>query len=219
MNAPSSSVQMSNRSAQPYKLTVISTTGFVAIKARHGNIRVYPAAYKIRDEIVLPRSPMITLWPCSEPTTPEYSFPSPSGNLTELVCSGNQISTMSLSGISSLHTLDCSHNCLRRLDIAVATKSGSIEGPANLEYLNCSHNSLTKLDLSNLQSLRLVACSHNRLRSLNLHGLGNLSFLDCSQNRLESLKFNHLLALEYFNAMQNPFPFRRASSNPHLLSL
>ena len=60
--------------------------------------------------------------------------------LTDIYCSGNQLTELDVSTNAELYELDCSGNQLTELDVSVNTELGS---------LSCSGNQLTELDLSN----------------------------------------------------------------------
>lgn len=85
---------------------------------------------------------------------------SASPNLTQLVCSGNQLTELDVSGLPDLTALDCSGNRLTSLDLSV--QSG-------LQSLDCSSNQLASLDLSANDALASVSCDGNApLASLTL---------------------------------------------------
>ena len=82
----------------------------------------------------------------------------------------------SLEGIRyfyALASLDCSGNRLTSLDVS---------GLTSLTYLNCAANQLTSLDVSGLTALTNLDCSSNQLTSLDVSGLIALTNLDCASN-------------------------------------
>ena len=76
--------------------------------------------------------------------------------LTDLVCSGSQLTSLDVSGLINLESIDCSSNQLTSLNVS---------GLINLGYLNCSGNLLTSLDVSGLVSLYALSVTHNMMRS------------------------------------------------------
>lgn len=90
-------------------------------------------------------------------------------NITSLDCSGNSITSVSLSGHPNLKVLNVSGNSLTDIDL-----SG-----VSLTALNCSGNSLTSLDLSSQTSLSTLDCG-------SVTGLTTLDLTSCAQT-LETL--------------------------------
>ena len=105
-------------------------------------------------------------------------------SLTDLYCSGNRLTSLNVSGLSNLFTLDCSSNSYYDSDTATYTALTSINlaGLSNLGYLDCSNNAISSLNVSGLLSLSYLNCSGNRLTTLNVSGLSNLYTLNCSYN-------------------------------------
>lgn len=91
-------------------------------------------------------------------------------SLKQLKCSGNNLSTLDVSGCTKLQELKCLNNKLTNL---------SIGGCSNLTVLNCSKNNLFILDISTNLALTTLFCDNNRLMTLNICGLQNLSLLEC----------------------------------------
>ena len=79
-------------------------------------------------------------------------------SLERLVCSGNSLSSLSLSS-TSLTYLDVLGNQMTSLDMT---------GCKNLEILRCSNNQLTDLNLEGLARLTFVECKNNQLTNINL---------------------------------------------------
>ncbi|CAG8610585.1 11327_t:CDS:2, partial [Ambispora gerdemannii] len=57
----------------------------------------------------------------------------------------------------------------------------------NLEILNCSYNCLTKLNVNNCKKLKSIYCFNNQLTTLNLSNCEQLETLDCSNNYLTQI--------------------------------
>ena len=79
--------------------------------------------------------------------------------LTDIYCSGNQLTELDVSTNAELYELDCSGNQLTELDISANT---------GLRGLWCSGNQLTELDISANTELERLGCSGNQLTELDL---------------------------------------------------
>ncbi len=90
--------------------------------------------------------------------------------LSTLVCSENDLTSLSLSENKKLDLLDCSHNQLTSLDLSANTA---------LTELRCSNNSLSGLDLKKNTGLITLFCENNKLTSLDLSKLAALEELHC----------------------------------------
>jgi hypothetical protein len=101
-----------------------------------------------------------------------------SGSLTTLLCPYNFITSLNVSGCTSLVFLFVNNNSLTSLDAS---------GLAALQNLNCSDNSLTSLNVSGCTALGQLRCSDNSLTSLTVSGLP-LTTLICNANALTSLR-------------------------------
>ena len=109
------------------------------------------------------------------------------GNVTELKCDDNKLTSLDVSGCTSLTNLDCRYNQLTSLDLSKNTA---------LTTLNCYYNQLTSLDLSKNTVLTMLNCSNNQLTSLDVSGCTALTSLDCGSNQLTSLDVSQNRALE-----------------------
>lgn len=111
------------------------------------------------------------------------------GNLQDLDCSNNQLTSLNLSGLTSLITLNCGGNQLTTMNLS---------GLTNLEHLNCggTGNQFGSLDVSGLTNLRVFICVANGLSSLNVSGLTNLETLACSRNNFTILDLSTLTNLQ-----------------------
>ncbi|CAG8762356.1 18746_t:CDS:1 [Racocetra persica] len=58
---------------------------------------------------------------------------------------------------------------------------------SNLEYLDCSDNCLTKLNLNNCRKLKNIKCSKDQLTTLTLSNLEKLEVLNCYDNYLTQI--------------------------------
>ena len=73
--------------------------------------------------------------------------------LTELFCSGNQLTSLDASKNTALTRLDCYGNLLASIDVSKNT---------DLTYLNCYNNKLTSLDVSKNTALTYLVCGGNQ---------------------------------------------------------
>jgi hypothetical protein len=98
--------------------------------------------------------------------------------LTELFCENNQLTTLDVSGATSLEGLECPNNQLTSLDVSGATA---------LTELFCDNNQLTTLDVGNNTALTNLDCHTNNLTTLDVSSATALRRLDCENNQLTCL--------------------------------
>ena len=112
--------------------------------------------------------------------------------ITELDISRKNISTIpEIQYFTSLTTLDCSNNQLTSLDMS---------GRTSLQTLNCNHcNSMTFLNVSGCTNLTTLDCSNNFLRSLDVSGCTSLQTLDGNWNIWTSLDVSECTSLQTLN--------------------
>jgi len=101
--------------------------------------------------------------------------------IESLNCSGNQLSSLDVSGIQSLSVLECSANELDSLDLSLNHV---------LIELYCRDNFLTELDLTNNPDLTKLYCVNNQLSSLDVSNNVALIELECGNNKLTSLELS-----------------------------
>ncbi|MBQ9389693.1 MAG: leucine-rich repeat domain-containing protein, partial [Synergistaceae bacterium] len=99
-------------------------------------------------------------------------------DLQELSCGENQLATLNISGCTALRILDCSYNKLASLNVSECTA---------LQQLYCYDNQLTALDVSNKTKLETLGCTGNRLTTLNVSNDTALRRLWCKENQLTAL--------------------------------
>ncbi len=99
-------------------------------------------------------------------------------DLQELSCGENQLATLNISGCTALWILDCSYNKLASLNVSECTA---------LQQLYCYDNQLTALDVSNKTKLETLGCTGNRLTTLNVSNDTALRRLWCKENQLTAL--------------------------------
>ena len=129
------------------------------------------------------------------------------GDVTELAGVGNQLTSLDVSGCTTLTKLDCNNNQLTSLDVSertALTKLGcsknsltrlDVSDCTSLGQLDCSDNPLTSIDLSNCKSLKEFTWNKKELTSLDVSGCTSLTKLECNENQLTSLKVSGCTAL------------------------
>ncbi|MCH2034455.1 MAG: T9SS type A sorting domain-containing protein [Tenacibaculum sp.] len=119
-------------------------------------------------------------------------------SLTTLNCSGNELTSLSVSELVNLTTLDCSYNDITALDITKNT---------NLVNLNCSANQLSELNTLSNSLLESIICEVNSIEYLNLVNNTKLSRLVANDNSLLGISLkngnNTLITNENFSAFAN----------------
>ena len=106
------------------------------------------------------------------------------GDVTELDCNENQLTSLDLSQNTALTKLDCSWNLLTSLDVSKS---------ATLEILYCNDNKLTNLDVSKNTALDLLFCSNNKLTNLNMSGCARLRVIACDSNYIKGKAMTKLV--------------------------
>jgi len=130
-------------------------------------------------------------------------------NLQVLYCTGNQLTSLNLSGLTNLYYLICFDNQLPSLNVS---------GLTNLQVLNCGNNQLPSLNVSGLTNLKELYCNTNQLPSINLSGLTNLQVLNCESNQLPSLNLSGLTNLADLTCSSNQLPSLNVSGLTNLQS-
>lgn len=143
-------------------------------------------------------------------------------NLTKLNCSGNELTTLDLSGCERLDVLYCDRNMLHLLEQSAFSvdvsgcksltlldcglsglTSLNVSGCTLLITLYCWNNPLSNLDLSGCVALENLYCQKNQLTSLILTGCKALYHLDCRDNQLTSLDVSECVSLNELNCYNN----------------
>lgn len=115
-------------------------------------------------------------------------------NLTELDCSNNFLTELTVAGAAALETLYCYENSIETLDVSTLE---------NLTNLGCSSNQLSELRLGEAGALTVLKCSNNSLTALDVSMFKNLKELDCSTNSLTELTVAGAAALEEVDCASN----------------
>ena len=108
--------------------------------------------------------------------------------LEYLDCSGNQLTSLDVSGCPALTSLYCSGNQLTSLNVSNNTA---------LKFLNCYNNQLASLDVSNNNALRFLVCDNNQLTSLDLSKVSLQEFY-CSGNPFTKIIINEKDSSDYY---------------------
>lgn len=162
--------------------------------------------------------------------------------LAELNCSNNNLTELSLMGLTKLTTLNCSNNALTKLyfngngnltslDCHNNLLTGFYNGlPDNLQYVNvsnnkfttlsvCNKNYLTTLDASNNPNMTRLECYSNALTSLNVSGCSALTYISCTGNKFTTLSITNFSSLKTLNIENNKNLTTLNCSNNALTSL
>ncbi len=119
-------------------------------------------------------------------------------NLNDLTLENSLITSLDLSGLTSLLTLDIINNSLlTTLNLTGLSNVYNVTGNHNpllsililtgmtdLYYLDCSYSSLTSLDLTGLVSLGILFFHHSEVSSINFSEAPNLSHIECNYTLL-----------------------------------
>ena len=116
------------------------------------------------------------------------------GNITELSCSDNQLTSLNVQGLTALQKLSCGGNKLTELNV---------QGLTALQELWCSGNQLPELNVQGLTALQKLECRENQLTELNVQGLTALQKLECWKNQLTELNVQGCTALQKLGCWSN----------------
>ncbi|AQS93049.1 hypothetical protein BXQ17_02705 [Polaribacter sp. BM10] len=110
-------------------------------------------------------------------------------NLTSLICSNNELTSLDVSALTNLTYLDCSNNQNPNVTINYYPGISNLILPSSgsLETLICHTNDLVTLDVSSQTSLSVLTSNYNQINSLILPTTNTLTNLDISRNRLTTL--------------------------------
>ena len=132
-------------------------------------------------------------------------------NLEDLLCEGTGLTSLDVSGNTTLVTLYCGCNQLTSLDVseckaltrfdctANQLTSLCVSGCTALTNLSCSFNQLTSLDVSGCTALVGIGIDENPLTSLDVSGCTSLTVLECSYNKLTNLNMSGCTALTWLD--------------------
>lgn len=115
-----------------------------------------------------------------------------------------------LSTYTNLKTLDLTFQNLSSLNLT---------GNSSIKQVYCDNNDLTSLDLSNNNVITTLSCTNNNLTSLTSTNMSALTLLNCSNCTLPSLTLTTNTALQYLTANINNLTSLNLSNNTSLLTL
>jgi len=148
-----------------------------------------------------------------------------------LQCYNNQLTSLDVSGCTSLESLSCLNNQLTSLDVSGCTAltrlscennqltSLDVSGCSALTFLSCGNDQLTSLDVSGCSALTTLWCHNNQLTSLDVSGCSALTTLWCHNNQLTSLDVSGCSALNYLRCENNQLTSLDVSGCSALTSL
>ncbi|MBO4638075.1 MAG: DUF4214 domain-containing protein [Clostridiales bacterium] len=131
-------------------------------------------------------------------------------SLQKLVCSDNQLTSLDVSGLEYLQYLDCNSNLLPAIDV-----SSNVE----LEWLDCRYNELTSIDISHNGALYCFQCRHNHITSIDVSQNEEMKYLWVGENPLTSIDVSDLNALEQLGIDKTDISELDISDNPRLVNL
>lgn len=120
-------------------------------------------------------------------------------SLTHLYCHYNNLTTLSVSGLTNLQLLQASYNQLSMLSTANCP---------SLYEVRINNNNLSSLNVTQLPGLIHLSCENNNLSMLNLANCTTLQSLNCSNN--------NLLCLNIKTGNYNLYGSFLANGNPYL---
>ncbi len=170
-----------------YHCSLATTTGYFATRNAAGITGIY-CARPDKDHKIAAYGEL-NFWSCNGATDPRKA-----GHVTALFCPGNQLTALSVLGLTYLEHLDCSFNDLVSLDLW---------GLTALETVILTKNRLATLDVRALARLKTLDCYGNLLTALDLTGRDRLEVLECSMNQLVSLKLGGCKSLHTIYAYRN----------------
>ena len=115
-------------------------------------------------------------------------------SLKSLYVNENQLSNLNLSGCTALYWIEATSNNLASLDLSGCTA---------LHTLDLDSNNFTSLDLSACTGLYWFRASGNNLTNLDVSGLTSLSYLYVNENQLSNLNLSGCTALYWIEATSN----------------
>ena len=137
-------------------------------------------------------------------------------SLQEMHLYGGRISTLDLSGFTSLQTLSVENDDEERRG---ALTTLNVSGCTSLQELFCYGNQLTTLDVSGCTALENLYCYMNKLTALDVSGCPALSDLDCGDNMLTTLDVSQNYALLGLSCYSNDIATLDISNNSALTHL
>ncbi len=114
--------------------------------------------------------------------------------LTRLLCKGNELTELDVTGMPYLQVLECGKNQLTSIDVSKNPR---------LECFYCESNQLTELDVSQNPKMNFLTCTHNQLTTLDLSNCNILSYVYAGWNKLTSVDFSGCRKLAKISLVSN----------------
>ncbi len=106
------------------------------------------------------------------------------GKITELDCSGNNLTALSTSNFSFLEKMNCSSNQITQLDVSRCNL---------LKDLICDNNNLALLKTGKMKALERLSCAGNLLTKLDVKKTNTLEWISCAGNSISGKQMAALL--------------------------
>lgn len=148
--------------------------------------------------------------------------------MTNIVCTGNELVKLDVSKNTALKYLNCSHNKLTSLNVSGCTALGTmicndnllttldVSACTELDYFSCINNRITMLDVSLNVAMTNLSCSNNQLSTLDLTGCTAIKSLYCDGNLLTELNLSKNKNLQCLNCGNNKLATLDVSHNTEL---
>ncbi|MNK72626.1 Internalin-J precursor [compost metagenome] len=127
--------------------------------------------------------------------------------LTNLFCSGNQLTSLDVSKNTALDRLNCFNNQITALDVSKNVA---------LTFLSSTTNPIKTLNVSKNTLLTILYCGNNQLTALDISKNTALKELSCHINQLTSLDISRNILLNEVYAYNNRLTSVDASKNTNL---
>lgn len=123
-------------------------------------------------------------------------------NLETLMCRSTKLTSLNLSGMAHLKSVDCGG--ITNASGQPCFASLNVSGCSSLLQLDCSGNViLSALNLGGALALEQLICNDNQLNSLDLTGAVNLKDLTCSNNPFTTLDLSNSTQLFNFQCVNS----------------
>jgi uncharacterized repeat protein (TIGR01451 family) len=115
-------------------------------------------------------------------------------DLISLNCTNNQLTSLTINGLTNLSNLNCNDNKLTALNTSNLTA---------ITYLYCKNNNLQSLKVIDPLNLKVLDFTNNQISLLDINGLTNLQYLYCSNNKLVTLDATNQTGLQFLFVSDN----------------
>ncbi|WP_310382052.1 T9SS type A sorting domain-containing protein [Flavobacterium sp.] len=131
-------------------------------------------------------------------------------NLLSVDCSFSSLTTLNVAGCSQLQTLNCIANNISNLNV---------NGLTSLLTFDSTSNQIPNLDLSVATNLQSLNCRSNLISTLDVSSNTNLTLLDCSGNNLSTLDVTNCINIQSLYFYDNSISSIDLSENIALSTL